>query len=131
MALYRVCWGRNLSAAALQEAHVMQTRFVRKLESEATQSKQTVDTVKSQEGVIAKLESLLRQAAAERRAAVADAEKLQQQLAGLESQLESSQSQASKAATAADMKPSLRHNVTDSYSHVMLHTLVLTVKVAL
>ena len=70
-----------------------QARLVRKLESEKTHSKQTLDTMKSQEDVIRKLEGLLKQALSERRAAVATAEKLQQQLAGLESTIESNQSQ--------------------------------------
>lgn len=79
----------------MQEAHVTQARLVRKLESEKVQSKQTLDTVKSQEGVISKLEGLLKQAMAERRAAVATAEKVQQHVTSLESTIESSQAQVS------------------------------------
>lgn len=71
----------------VQEAHVTQGRLVRNLEARVCESGQTIQTVKSQEKVIAKLEGLLKQAAQERKAAVATAEKLQQQLAGLESQL--------------------------------------------
>lgn len=70
-----------------------QARLVRKLESDRTHYKQTLDTVKSQEGVICKLEGLLKQALSERRAAVATAEQLQQHLAGLESTIESNQLQ--------------------------------------
>ena len=73
---------------AVQEAHVTQGRLVRKLEARVSEAGQTLETVKSQEKVITKLEVLLKQAAQERRAAVATAEKLQQQLAGMESQLD-------------------------------------------
>ena len=70
-----------------------QGRLVRKLEARVCEVGQTLETVKSQEKVIMKLEGLLKQAAQERRAAVATAEKLQQQLAGLECQLDTTTSQ--------------------------------------
>lgn len=70
-----------------------QARLVRKLETRALEVGQTLETVKSQEKVITKLEGLLKQAAQERRGTVATAEKLQQQLANMESQLDTSTSQ--------------------------------------
>ncbi|DBA84734.1 TPA: hypothetical protein ACH3X1_005983 [Trebouxia sp. C0004] len=79
--------------AELQEAHVTQGRLVRKLEVQICDSQQTLDTVKFQEKVIAKLEKLLKQATQERRAAVATATKLQQQLEALDSRLETSTAQ--------------------------------------
>ncbi|KAL0028719.1 hypothetical protein WJX79_002030 [Trebouxia sp. C0005] len=79
--------------AELQEAHVTQGRLVRKLEAQICDSEQTLNTVKSQEKVIAKLENLLKQATQERRAALATAAKLQQQLEALDSRLETSTAQ--------------------------------------
>ena len=79
----------------VQEAHVTQGRLVRNLEARVCEIGQTLETVKSQEKVITKLEGLLQQAAKERRTAVATAEKLQQQLAGVESQLDTSTAQVS------------------------------------
>ena len=78
---------------------MIQARLVRKLESDKTQSKQTLDTVKSQESVISKLEGLLKQAMAERRAAVATADKVQQQVVALEHTIESNQSQVKQMQT--------------------------------
>ena len=72
-----------------------QGRLVRNLEARVCEVGQTIQTVKSQEKVIAKLEGLLKPAAQERRAAVATIEKLQHQLAGLENQLEISNAQVS------------------------------------
>ena len=72
---------------------MIQGRMVRKLEAQATQSEQTLDTVKSQEKVIAGLEDLLKQAAQERKAGVAAAGKLQQQLETLESRIDTSTAQ--------------------------------------
>ena len=63
-----------------QEAHVVQGRLVRKLEGQITESGQTLETVKSQEKVIDKLEGLLQQATQERRAAMTTAENLKQQV---------------------------------------------------
>lgn len=79
----------------VQEAHVTQGRLVRNLEARVCEVGQTIQTVKSQEKVIAKLEGWLKQAAQERRAAVATVEQLQQQLARLENQLEISNAQVS------------------------------------
>ena len=76
-----------------QEAHVTQGRLVRKLEAQICDSEQTLDTVKSQEKVIGKLENVLKQATQERRAAVATATKLQQQLEALDSRLDTSTAQ--------------------------------------
>ena len=59
---------------------MVQGRLVRKLEGQITESGQTLETVKSQEKVIAKLEGLLKQATQERRAAMAAAENLKQQV---------------------------------------------------
>ncbi len=73
-----------------------QGRLVRKLEAQVTESEQTLETVTSQERVIAKLEGLLKQATQERRAAVATAGKLQQQLEALDSQLGTSSAQVSR-----------------------------------
>lgn len=70
-----------------------QGRLVRKLEAQICGSEQTLDTVNSQEKVIAKLENLLKQAALERRAAVATAANLQQQLEALDSRLGTSTAQ--------------------------------------
>ena len=72
-----------------------QARLVRKLEARVREAGQTLETVKSQEKVITKLEGLLKQASQERRAAVATAEKLQQQLVSLGSQLDTSAAQVS------------------------------------
>ena len=77
---------------------MIQGRLVRKLEARVCEAGQTLDTVRSQEKVITKLEGLLRQAAQERRAAVATAEKLQQQLTGLESQLDTTRAQVTSEA---------------------------------
>lgn len=85
----------------------MQARLVRKLQARACEAGQTLETVKSQEMVITKLEGLLKQAAQERRAAVATAEKLQQQLVNLESQLETGAAQVSITAFLAISAPSL------------------------
>lgn len=70
-----------------------QGRLVRKLETQICDSEQNLDTVKSQEKVIAKLENLLKQATQERRVAVATAGKLQQQLEALDSRLDTSTAQ--------------------------------------
>lgn len=78
-----------------------QARLVRKLEARACEVGQTLETVKSQEKVITKLEGLLKQAAQERRVAVATAEKLQQQLVNLESQQDTSAAQVSITALLA------------------------------
>jgi len=75
---------------------VTQGRLVRKLEAQVTESEQTLETVKSQERVIVKLEGLLKQATQERRATVATAGKLQQQLEALDSQLGTSSAQVSR-----------------------------------
>ena len=82
----------------MQEAHLTQGRLVRKLEARVCEAGQTLETVKAQEKVIMKLEGLLKQAAQERRAAMATAEKLQQQLAGVESQLDTANAQVSSTA---------------------------------
>ena len=59
---------------------MVQGRLVRKLEGQITESGQTLETVKSQEKVIDKLEGLLQQATQERRAAMTTAENLKQQV---------------------------------------------------
>ena len=79
----------------MQEAHLTQGQLVRNLEARVCEVGQTLETVKSQEKVITKLEGLLKQAAQERRAAVGTAEKLQQQLTRVESQLDTSTAQVS------------------------------------
>ena len=78
-----------------------QARLVRKLEARVCEAGQTLETVKSQEKVITKLEGLLKQASQERRAAVATAEKLQQQLVSLGSQLDTSAAQVTITALLA------------------------------